>query len=166
MVRPERFRMLRSIAPTTLVVLLAVSCGSNAPLTEAERAAIVQRVDSATRAFADAQRARDPDRVLAHVAPEFYMYQDGTRADYATVTQQIYETMPSLRVFETTWEPLEVTPLGRDHALATFLFADSVILGDGTLLMVGGPTTLVWERRGPDWLIIYADADHYPDSLP
>jgi predicted enzyme related to lactoylglutathione lyase len=29
-----------------------------------------------------------------------------------------------------------------------------------------GPTTLVWERRGDDWLIVYADADHYPVPRP
>jgi hypothetical protein len=24
-----------------------------------------------------------------------------------------------------------------------------------------GPTTLVWARRDTDWLIVYADSDHY-----
>lgn len=159
--------MIRLRGYAAIVGLLAcVACRANGPLSEAERTRIEQRVEAATRAFADAERARDPDRVLAHVAPSFYMYNDGERTEYATVAAQIRETMPMMQVFASTWEPIEVTALGRDHAMATFTFRDSVVLGDGTLLQVRGPTTLVWERQGAGWLIIYADADHYPISPP
>ncbi len=76
-----------------LVVTACSSAGGS--LSEAERSAIEASVDSATRAFQAAERARDAERTIAT-----------------------------------------------------------------------GPTTLVWQRRGADWLIIFADADHYPVTIP
>lgn len=149
-------------ASTVLGLLAGSACSQNRGLSDGERARIVHSVDSATRAFADAERARDPVRVLAHIAPTFYMYGDGTRVEYSVVAAQVRETMPTLRTFETVWEPIEVTVLGQDHALVTFTFRDSLVLGDETVTRAQGPTTLIWERTGPGWQIIYADADHYP----
>lgn len=129
---------------------------------ETARAAVVAAVDSATRAFHAAEVARDGDAVAAHIAPDFYMYGDGVRAEYDDVVPQLRATLPSLRVFDAEWSDIEVRALGPDAAIATFRFRDSVVSADGEISLAQGPTTLVWERRGDDWLITYVDADHYP----
>ncbi len=148
-----------------LAICLAAGCGSaDKAFNQAAQAAIVRSVDSATHAFADAQRARDPELVLAHIAPEFYMYGDGRRVSYDSVSSQILQTFPSLSSYETTWSDLEVHALGMNHALVTFRFRDRITDSAGSTLSFMGPTTLIWERRGEGWLIIYADADHYPPS--
>ena len=119
-------------------------------------------VDSAVRSFRQAEVDRDAARAVAHLWPEFYMYADGVRSDYESVRANILATMGSLSVFETEWTDVQIVPLARNSALSSFLFRDSIIAADGTLLQTQGPTTLVWERRGDEWRILYADADHYP----
>ncbi len=156
---------LKNIVVIGLAVCFTAGCGSaDVAFNQAAQAAIVRSVDSATHAFADAERARDPELVLAHIAPEFYMYVDGRRASYDSVSSQILQTLPSLLSFETTWSDMEVRALGMNHALVTFRFRDRMTDSAGSTVSFVGPTTLIWERRGENWLIIYADADHYPPS--
>ena len=119
-------------------------------------------VDSTVRSFRQAEMDLDPERAVAHLWPDFYMYADGVRSDYGSVRENILATMGNLRLFETEWTDVEVVPLGRNSALSSFLFRDSIIAGDGSLTQTQGPTTLIWERRDGQWRLIYADADHYP----
>ncbi|MDH3290231.1 MAG: nuclear transport factor 2 family protein [Gemmatimonadota bacterium] len=151
-------------SPCVLCLLLLSACAAGRPpLDDAERAAIAASVDSATRAFEDAERARDAERVIAHLAPEFYMYNDGIRADYASAAASIRRSLGSFRHFEPGFENLEVRVLGPHGAVVSFTFQDSIVDGTGQLLRFRGPTTLVWELRGNGWRITYADADHYQD---
>jgi ketosteroid isomerase-like protein len=133
-------------------------------LSDAERREVEASVDSATRAFEDAERARDPERAIAHLAPEFYMYVDGVRSGYDSVVAGIRRALGTLQRFEPGFEDIEVVVLGRDAAVSTFTFHDAITTADGETQRFRGPTTLVWERRGANWLIVYADADHYVDS--
>ena len=151
-----------------LSLALAAACGpaEPVPLTDDERQVIAASVDSATRAFEDAERALDAERVVAHMAPDFYMYNDGVRVGYDPTVQMIRQTFGTLQHMEPGFATIEIKVLGRDAALATFTFRDSVVDASGAIFTFRGPTTLVWERRGTDWLITYADADHYPASGP
>ncbi len=154
-----------SLSRTLLGLLVMSAClPSDPPLTDAERQVISASVDSATRAFEAAERARDPERVIAHLAPNFYMYNDGVRSGYDSTAASIRGTLGSFQHFEPGFADVEVTALGRNAALVSFTFHDSLVTGSGDLLQFQGPTTLIWERRGADWLIVYADADHYPGS--
>lgn len=149
------------------LVLLLAACAPPEPVPEPifdakARAAVAAQVDSATRSFHAAEVARDGEAAVAHLASDFYMYGDGVRSDYAVVAPQIRSTMGSLRAFESEWADLEVRVLGPDAAIASFLFRDSIVTQTGEVTVLRGPTTLVWERRGSDWLIVYVDADHYP----
>ncbi len=145
-----------------LWLVVAVGCTSRGALGDAERASLEAAVDSATRAFADAERARDAERVVAHLADDFYMYNDGVRRTYDDVVGDIRQTMGTLRHFEPAWRDVAVRALGSNAALVSFTFRDSIVTGAGETIRLWGPTTLIWERRGADWLIVYADADHYP----
>ncbi|NIM49131.1 MAG: DUF4440 domain-containing protein [Gemmatimonadales bacterium] len=154
-------RVLGIRSLTWLVVASACSSGG-AALSEAERAAIAAAVNSATHAFEAAERARDAERTIAHLAPDFYMYNDGVRVFYDSVVASIRRTMETFQHFEPGFANVAVRVLGPDAALVSFTFHDSIVTTAGQTLRFTGPTTLVWERRGADWLIVYADADHYP----
>ena len=148
-------------------LVIATACSpAGGLLSEAERSTIEASVDSATRAFQAAERARDANRTIAHLAPDFYMYVDGVRSSYDSVVASIRSTFPTFQHFEPRWHDLTVRALGPDAALATFIFRDSVVLASGEIVQATGPTTLVWERRGADWLVTFADADHYPVTIP
>lgn len=146
----------------TVASVASISCSAGAvPMTEAERDIVAASVDSATRAFREAELTRNPELILAFIAPDFYMYNDGVRVDYETTVSQIRQSMPSFQVFEPEWTNIEVIPLGPHAAVSTFLFRDSIVDGEGNLLQFRGPTTLAWERRDGNWVIVYADSDHY-----
>lgn len=134
---------------------------SHDALTDAERAAIISAVDSAVRAFRQADLDLDGEGVVDHLWPEFYMYGDGVRSEYPAVRDNILAFMTGLKSFDTEWSDVEVVPLGRDAALASFLFRDSIVTVEGALVRSQGPTTLIWQRRGAEWRLLYADADHY-----
>ena len=140
---------------------MVAGCASARPLTQEERDEIGTAVDSATRSFQEAERARDAERIIAHLAPDFYIYVDGVRNSYAQSSEMIRQAMPTLHVFEPAWNDLEIRVLGRNAAVASFVFRDSMVTVDGDVTVTTGPTTLIWERRGDDWLVVYADADHY-----
>lgn len=153
---------MRSVLCALALPFLSACQADRPPLDDTARAAIAASVDSAVRAFEAAERARDAERVIAHLAPEFYMYNDGVRADRAAAVGSIRSSLGSFRYFEPGFQNLETRVLGRDAALVSLTFQDSIVDAAGQVLRFRGPTTLIWERRGQDWLITYADADHYP----
>ena len=147
-------------------LLTALAAAGACALGERERQSIAASVDSATRAFAEAQRARDPERAIAHLAPDFYMYNDGRRAGYDSVVAGIRRSFGTFRYLEPGFADVQVRVLGPDAALVSLTFRDSLVTIDGRQMGFRGATTLVWERRGGRWLISYADADHYPLAAP
>jgi hypothetical protein len=154
---------------TPLLCLAAMSwligCRPEAmPLTNSRRQTIATSVDSATRAFESAQRSLDPEAAIVHLAPEFFMYADGRRLGYDSVITNIRRSFHATRQLEPGFRNIEVIVQGADAALASFEFRDSVVDKDGALHLFRGATTLAWARTGSDWLIVYADADHYPLS--
>jgi ketosteroid isomerase-like protein len=149
------------------VVVFAAACDTtNDALSDEHRTAIAASVDSAMVSFQAAERALDAERVIAHMAPDFYMYSDGVRVDYNSTSAQIRQFMSTLQHFEPGFANIEIKVLGWYGAVVSSTFCDSVVDGSGTTMQFRGPTTMVWERRGTDWLITYVDADHYTDSLP
>jgi ketosteroid isomerase-like protein len=146
-----------------LAALLTMACTTPAPMFDAvARAAVEAAVDSAVHAFRDAEIARDVESVTGHIAPDFYMYGDGVRYGYDETIEGMRAALPTFEVFAVEWTDIEVRALGPDAAVSSFLFRDSTVTVDGDVNVQRGPSTLIWERRGDDWLIVYVDADHYP----
>ena len=149
-----------------LIAVLSAGCGGAAEgrleLSAQDRAAVELAVDSALQAFLAAELAIDTTAVMAHMWPEFSMYQDGQRADYPTIMDQIRTTMPGLEVFHAEWTDIQIRALGAHVAVSSFHFRDSIVTLQGDLIQAQGPTTLIWERREDQWRLIYGDADHYP----
>ncbi len=153
----------RWVVGCTIVLTASAACASgSSTLSVADRTTIAAAVDSATRAFQAAERARDAERTIAHLAPDFSMYNDGVRTSYDAVVESIRSTMGTFQHFEPQWSDLIVRVLAPNAAVVSFTFRDSIVTESGDILRFTGPTTLVWERRATDWLIVFADADHYP----
>lgn len=148
-----------------IMTVAAAACGSGA---DAPRG--LDDVEAAIRSVMDTfllvERERDAEAVVRLLAPDFYMYVDGARQGYDSVAAQIRGTMPSLQRMEPTWENMNVHALGPNYALVTFTFRDLIVDAAGNTMRLRGPTTLVWRRGETGWMMIYADADHYPDSVP
>ena len=163
-----RTAVRRIVSGLAVMCVMLAACSPNPrtdrddAMTAAERSTIEMAVDSATRSFEAAERARDAEAAIAHLAPEFYIYADGVRSEYDAVVEGMRGFLGTLQHFEPGWENVEVLVLGPRAALSTFTFRDSIVTAEGELQMARGPTTLAWERRGNDWLIVYGDADHYP----
>lgn len=150
-----------------LVLLSLVGCGDRSydHATEAQidvSSSVVKEVEAAVWRFHAADTARNAEAVIGLLWPEFYMLADGSRDEYERVVAGTRRFMESLALFETRWTDVRVTPLGPDHAVSSFAFRDSIVTRSGELIQARGPTTLVWERRGDEWRVLYADADHYP----
>ncbi len=114
------------------------------------------------RAVEAAERSLDPDAVLAFIAPDFVMVQDGRHVDYDATVEQIRSTLPTLRAFEPHFDEILVFVLDADTALTTLIFRDEVTDADGNTLRMWGPSTMLWLRRDGRWQIAFADSDHYP----
>ncbi len=157
---------LRSFFVAALLTLAACQTGVQGPLTDAERRTIATTIDSLMGAFEEAERSRDPERLIAYLALDFYMYTDGIRTSYDSVAASMRRNLGAMQHFEPGFDNIEVRVLGRDAALVSLTFRDSVITASGDLLQFQGPTTLLWQRLEGQWRLVYADADHYPVSPP
>lgn len=148
-----------------MFTVAVASCG---PSTDAPRDSegVTVAVRSVMDTFLTAERERNAEEVVRLLAPDFYMYGDGVRHGYDSVAAQILGTMPALQRMEPTWDEMEVSALGPNHALVTFTFRDLIVDAAGDTIRLRGPTTLVWRWDETGWKMTYADADHYPDSLP
>jgi len=113
-------------------------------------------------AFHAADTARDAEAVIRLLWPEFTMLVDGARLDHGQVVRGSREFLASLELFHTDWSDLRITLLGTGAAVASFKFRDSIVTRTGEVIRSRGPTTFVWQRRGGDWRLLFADADHYP----
>ena len=149
-------------------ILFTVAVASCGPSTGAPRDSegVTAAVRSVMDTFLTAERERDAEEVVRLLAPGFYMYVDGVRQGYDSTAAQILGTMPALQRMEPTWDGVEVSALGPNHALVTFTFRDLIVDASGNTFRLRGPTTLLWRRGETGWRMIYADADHYADSLP
>lgn len=151
-----------------VVALVLAACGQDSPPGERAEAlqdslSIVAEVEAAVWSFHAADTARDAEAVIDLLWPEFSMLADGQRLDYADVATGSRAFMQDLALFHTEWTNLAVVPLGPDAAISSFLFRDSIVTKAGEQIRNYGPTTLVWQRRGGKWKVLFADADHYPE---
>jgi ketosteroid isomerase-like protein len=123
---------------------------------------ISAEVEAAVQAFHAADTSMNAEAVIGLLWPDYTMFVDGTRIGYDDVVAGSRDFMASLELFHTDWTDLEITVLGPDAAVASFLFRDSIVTSAGDLIQARGPTSFVWQRRGGEWRLLFGDADHYP----
>jgi len=146
-------------------LVLAAACASTGSDSSSDGPDRVEReVTEALRGFEAAQEQRDATRAVAYLAPEFRMFLDGERVERDAIVRQIAETFASLERLETSFDDVEVLPLGPRAALSSFAFRDEIELAGGETVRQRGATTLLWRRDGSRWRIVYAHSDHRPEA--
>ena len=154
--------MQRHAHMTCMLLLLAACESDDGKLPRAEHDRVARAVDSAMQRFEAAQRGLDADGAVALMAPDFFMYTDGTRQEYDAVVQNIRRSFASFRHVEPGFRDVHIRPLSTSSALASFRFRDSLVAASGAIVRFTGATTLLWEHRDGRWLMTYGHADHHP----
>lgn len=118
------------------------------------------------RSFEEAERARDAEALLAHFAavPEFHIYNDGNRLSYDDMAGYVRATFPTLRSIEGGFVNLDVMVLASDAALTTGTFREATTDQAGKTTRVRGAASWLWRLINGRWLVVYGQADHYPDE--
>jgi ketosteroid isomerase-like protein len=129
----------------------------------AEREAITAAVVARVRSFEAAERARDPERLIAHYAsgPGFHFYHDGRRANYDVLAAGVRRALPGVRSLEVAYGDVEVSVLDAEYALVSATFRrDMVIDGTGANVHHEGGVSWLWRRIDGQWLIVHGHISH------
>ncbi len=161
-IRVGRGRLRHRLVRALPICLVATACQAGPDAAEFTTEQVALDVEAHVRRFERANSTLDSNEIVSLLWPEFRMRVDGRWTQYGDVVEGSREYMGSLSAFHTVWTDLQVVPLSSRFAVASFSFRDSVIASDGTVTLAQGPTSLVWERRGGTWKMIFGDADHYP----
>jgi uncharacterized protein (TIGR02246 family) len=132
---------------------------------ETQKKEIVAAVEAAMRSFEAAERARDPERLIAHFAsvPGFHVYSDGQRLTYEAMVAGVRQAFPTLRSIEGGFSDLQVSVLSPESALVSASFRETVTDNTGTATRSRGAASWLWRRIDAQWRIVYGHVDHYPD---
>lgn len=153
---------MRRFGLYTLVTgCLTIGCAAPHDPDPVDLDAVATDVEAMVWRFHAADTARNAGAVIDLLWPEYQMLVDGARLGYDEVAAGSRAFMASLTYFGTEWSDVRVIPLSDTHAISSFLFRDSIVTSTGELIQSQGPTTLVWERRGEEWRMLFGDADHY-----
>ena len=154
--------MKHSITQRLLLALLLLLLGCQPETSRTDISHVVPEVQAALDAFHAADTSRHAQGVIDLLWPEYTMFADGARIGHVDVVSGSKAFMESLALFHTTWSDVQIIPLAPDLAISSFIFRDSILKHDGTLIQSQGPNSFVWERREGEWRVLYGDADHYP----
>jgi ketosteroid isomerase-like protein len=135
---------------------------------DVQRKAITAAVLEAMHTFEEAGRARDVDAFIGYFADisGFHVYSDGNRQSYDEVISGIRKTFPTLRSIEGGFVDLNVIVLAPDAALMSGTFREAMTDASGKTTRVRGAATWLWREINGHWLMVYGQADHYPDVEP
>jgi len=155
--------MTRAAWRTCAACLLTAACAlSDRGLTPGQRRVVVASVDSAMHAFEHAEQRLDVGALVSMIAPvpDFHIWNDGRRVDYETLTNGVLGGFKALRSVQGGFDGIEVTVLARNAAAASATFHEIVTDTSGTISLVSGVATYVWQKRGDRWQIVGGQVQH------
>jgi ketosteroid isomerase-like protein len=132
-----------------------------------QREAIVAAVEARVRSFEAAERARDPERLIAHFSsvPEFHFYHDGRRAPYAVMEAGVRKALPAVRSLEVVYSDVQVSVVSAEYALVSATFRrEMVIDGTGAVSQNQGAVSWLWRSIDGEWLIVHGHISHPLDA--
>lgn len=156
-------RPCKSVAMAAVVAALLLACAPVPDaLSEAEQAALTNTITQRMEEYLTAVESLDPAQVAPMYLddPAFRVWSDGRPLDRAGLLELIGGLGQALRSFEASWDTVEVTPLGRDAALAAASFRRTLIDTAGTVVNDWGSVTWVWVLRDGTWRLIHGQAVH------
>jgi ketosteroid isomerase-like protein len=127
-----------------------------------EREVITAAVTARVRSFEAAERARDPEQLVAHYAsvPEFHFYHDGRRASYDLMVAGVRKALPAVRSLDVTYADVEVSALGPEYALVSATFRRVIGLDGGASIQQLGGVSWLWRKIDGQWLIVHGHISH------
>ena len=155
----------RMIVFLSLAVLMA-GCRQDVAMDDLQRQRARLAVEQAMQSFEQAERERNAEALIAHFAsiPEFHIYSDGKRLSYDAMAAYIREVFPTLRAIEGGFVDLDTIVLAPDAALVTGTFREATTDASGNTTRVHGAASWLWRQINGRSLIVYGQADHYPDA--
>ena len=129
----------------------------------AQRDAIVAAVIARVRSFEAAERARDPERLLAHYAsaPECRFYHDGRRASYDIIAAGVRGALPGVRSLEVSYDDVEVLVISAAYALVSATFRRELVIDStGATIQHQGGVSWLWHSIDGQWLIVHGHISH------
>jgi len=113
-----------------LLLLVGRPEGGAAVMENAQQEAISAAVNARVKSFEAAERARDPEQLLAHYAsaPGFHFYHDGRRANHDVMAAGVRKALPGVRSLEVVYGDLEVSVLAADCALVSATFRRDMVI--------------------------------------
>jgi ketosteroid isomerase-like protein len=147
----------------TVLALVAGAQGGRGVMESSKREAIVAAVRARMQSFEAAERARDPERLLAHNAPatDFQIYHDGRPGTYAALQAGVRGGLSALRSLDVTYSDLHVAVLSAEYALLSATFRrELVIASTGATSLSEGAVSYLWRNIDGQWLIVYAHISH------
>jgi ketosteroid isomerase-like protein len=134
---------------------------------ETQRAAIVTAVEARVRSFEAGERARDPERLIAHFAsvPEFHFYHDGRRATYDLMVAGVRGSLPAVRSLEVAYGDVQVSVLSAECALVSATFRREVVIASTEAASHSqGAVSWLWRNIDGQWLIVHGHISHPLDA--
>ncbi len=158
------FRVFR----IALAVAWATACAQPgaAPLTDSDRAAIADSVTAGMRAYEDAIKAKDVQRVLGLYgdSAQFRFIDNETVVSYAALRSMLPQLFGSLRSYGGGFGSIHVNVLSRDVALADAPYVDIFTDTTGAVTRIRGAVTWIWLRGPGGWRIVHGQAYGTPDT--
>ena len=155
--------MARLVLGATLLALVAGAQGGPGVMDNARREAIVAAVQARMRSFEAAERARDPERLLAHNAPaaDFQIYHDGRPGTYAALQAGVRGGFSALRSLDVTYSDVQISVLSAEYALLSATFRrETVVASSGAANVSEGAVSYLWRNIDGQWLIVYGHISH------
>jgi ketosteroid isomerase-like protein len=126
-----------------------------------QREAIVAAVRARMQSFEAAERSRDPERLLAHNAPELQIYHDGRPGTYVELQAGVRAGLTALRSLDVTYGDVQVSVLSAEYALLSATFRrEMVVASSGAVNVSEGAVSYLWRNIDGQWLIVYGHISH------
>jgi hypothetical protein len=158
--------MMTRLAGVALLVAVSGLEGGPRVMEGPQGEMIVAAIQERIRSFESAEHDLDPERALAHFAsvPEFHIYNDGRLLTYDQVAAAVRGGFPKVRSMETPFSNLRVSVLSPEYVLVTATLRRTVVDSTGTVTRTQGAATWLWREIDGQWLIVYGQLDHRPDT--
>ena len=83
---------------------------------------------------------------------------------YDEMVTYIRETFPALLSIDGGFVEVKIWVLAPDAALVTGTFREATTDASGNTTRLRGSASWLWRQINGQWLIVYGQADHYPDA--
>jgi ketosteroid isomerase-like protein len=128
-----------------------------------QRDPIVAAVEARVRSFEAAERARDPELLIAHFAslPDFHFYHDGRLATHAAMAAGVRGALPRVRSLSVEYGDVQVLVLSAEYALVSATFRREMAIDDtGASTKSEGAVSWLWRSIDGQWFMVHGHISH------